>query len=317
MSFSLLEKKALLGMALIALFLGASLYEIGKRNLWFESKNTYTTRIKDADGLRVGSVVTIAGLRVGDVASLAVDKDNKIAVTLNVMTTVASRIRKDSAATVFRAFIIGEKRVEIIPGSETEEVLPDGAELPARETTELMEFVSGRKLAELMGQIESLMGGVNRLVGGMDSVLTKYEAGDFNKTFARLDPALANFQTLSDDLIVMTKEMKKKSKDLPVIVENGAGLLGDMREDLFANNLARDSLAGINKVVTPLAARPQLIEQILGNIEDLSRDLKNNPKFAQKVVDALGELTITLKALQKTWILEDKTEEVKKEGAKP
>src|SRR5262245_38445275 len=133
MSFSILEKKALLGMSLIALFLGASLYEIGKRNLWFESKNTYTTRVKDADGLRVGSLVTIAGLRVGDVSSLVVDKDNQIAVTFKVMQTVASRIRKDSVATVFRAFIIGEKRIEIIPGTESEPELADGSELPGRE----------------------------------------------------------------------------------------------------------------------------------------------------------------------------------------
>lgn len=314
MSFSLFEKKALIGIGAIGLFVTASLYEIGKRNLWFESKNTYHTHIADADGLRVGSVVTVAGLRVGDVASLSVDKDNRIAVTLSVVRSVATRIREDSYATVFRAFIIGEKRIEIIPGAGDKPALKDGAVLPAKETTELAEFITGKKLAELMSQIEALMGGVNRIVGGVDQVLDKYESGDFNKTFARVDPALDNFLKLSDDLIVMTKEMKKKSKELPIIVDQGAGLLGDMRQDLFANKLARDSLANLNKVITPLAQREQLIQQLLDNAEDISRDLKNNPKFGQHVVEALKELTITLKALQKTWILEDKTEAVKAEG---
>lgn len=313
MSISLLERKALLGMAAIGLFLGASLYQIGMRNLWFETKNVYYTRVKNADGLRVGSEVTIAGLRVGDVSSLEVDPRNEIQVTLSVMKSVASRIREDSSATVFRAYVIGDKRIEILPGAAGEP-LADGAHLPAKETTELMEFISGKKLAELMGLIESLMGGVNRIVQGVDQVMDKYDSGDFNKTFARLDPALENFLKLSDDLIVMTKEMKKRSKDLPVVVEEGVGLLVDLRQDLFANDLAKTSLTNINKIVTPLARREQLVEDLLANLQDLSRDLRNNPKFAQKMVDALQELTITLKALQRTWLLESKTEEVKKES---
>jgi phospholipid/cholesterol/gamma-HCH transport system substrate-binding protein len=320
MSFSTLEKKAVLGIGAIALFLGVSLFEIGKRNLWFESKNTYRTKIKDADGLRVGSVVTIAGLRVGNVADLAVDETNQIAVKLSVISSVAARIRQDSYATVFRAFVIGDKRIEIVPGSDAQPALADGATLESRETTELTEFISGKKLAELMAQIELLIGGVNRVVTGVDEVMGKYESGAFNQTFSRLDPALDNFLKLSDDLIVMTKEAKKKSKELPVVIEQGAGLLGDLREDLFKDHLARQSLAHVNsslgaldKIVNPIAAREKLVENLLGNLEDLSRDLKNNPQYAQQVIDALKELTITLKALQKTWILEGKTQEVKDE----
>lgn len=316
MSFTLLERKALLGMGAIAVFVGVSLYEIGKRNLWFESKITYQTHIKDADGLRVGSVVTIAGLRVGDVAALAVDPDNQIAVTLSVIKSVSSRVRKDSAATVFRAFIIGDKRIEIIPGSESEPELADGAILPSRETTELAEFITGKKLAELMGQVDNLILGITRIMSGVDDVMNKYDSGSFNKSFARIDPALDNFMKLSGDLITMTKELKTKSKQMPQMVEQGVGLLSDMREDIFSNHLARDTLANVNKVITPLATRQQLIEQVLGNVENLSNDLKNNPQFAQQMVDALKELTITLRALQKTWILEDQTKEVKSEGKK-
>ena len=67
MKFTTQEKKSLAGMAAIAAFVVAAVYQIGMRNFWFEAKNTYYTQVSDADGLRVGSVVTIAGLRVGEV----------------------------------------------------------------------------------------------------------------------------------------------------------------------------------------------------------------------------------------------------------
>jgi ABC-type transporter Mla subunit MlaD len=92
------ERKALAGIAAVALFIAYSVYEIGKRNFWFEAQNIYHTHVKNADGLRVGSVVTISGLRVGEVSALDVDEENNIAVTLQVRRTVASRLRRDSVA---------------------------------------------------------------------------------------------------------------------------------------------------------------------------------------------------------------------------
>ena len=63
------------GLTCFAGFVGFAILQIGKRNFWFEAKNTYVTRVTDADGLRIGSAVTIAGLRVGEVSALAVEDD--------------------------------------------------------------------------------------------------------------------------------------------------------------------------------------------------------------------------------------------------
>lgn len=313
MSLSPQERKAIAGMSLIAIFLVASFWEIGRRNLWFESKNTYYTTVKDADGLRVGSLVTIAGLRVGEVSSLDVDEENNITVTMKVKKTVASRIREDSVATAFRAFIIGEKRIEIVPGTEHKQQLPDKAFLYGKETSDLMEFVTGKKLAEMMDQVTTLMGGLTTTVKGLEEIFGLYKGGKFDKTISLVDPALENFLKLSDDLIVMTKELKTKSKQMPALVENTAGLTGDMRADLFKNGQTKLFLTNFNSVMEPVVARTKLIDSLLANLEDLSHDLKANPQYGKQVLDAVKELTVTLKALQKTWILEDKTEEVKNE----
>ncbi len=342
MSISTQEKKALAGMILIGAFVAFSIYEIGERNFWFEAKNTYKTRLGDADGLRVGSVVTIAGLRVGEVSHLEVDDQNRIEVELTVRRAVASRIRSDSVAAASRAFIIGEKRIDLVPGTERAEQLPNGATLPGKDLTDLSEFLSGRKLAELMDEIQSLIGGLNGALKEIDDVMGKYHAGTFdqafttidsavkelhellsryhegeyNKTFSMIDPALRNFLRLSDDLLVMTKEMKTQSKQLPVFVEAGAQVLTSARDDFMTNHLAKDSVVKLNKIMTPLAERQKLLGSVLGNLEDLSRDLRNDPQYGKEVLEAVAELTVTLKALQKTWILDDQTDEVKAEQAK-
>lgn len=311
--FGPLERKSLLGMALVAFFTCASIYQIGKRNFWFEPKNIYFTRVADADGLRVGSIVTIAGLRVGEVSSLEVDDANQIAVTMTVRRTVAHRLRTDALASISRAFIIGDKKIELLTGDLQKPELPNKSKVPARDRAELTDFITGKKLAELMGQIETLIGGVTGIVHEMDGILGKYHAGEFTKTLTMVDPALQNFIRLSDDLLVMTKEMKKKSKEIPILVESGAGVLSDVRHDFLANNLMKDSLEKVNQVVTPLAERRRLLEDLLSNLQDLSRDLTEHPNYTKEVLGAVNELTITLKALQKTWFLEDKATEARDE----
>lgn len=325
MALSSQERKALAGMALIGLFVAGAIYEIGKRNFWFEAKNTYFTEFKDADGLRLGSIVTLSGLRIGEVVALDVTEKNTIRATLSVKRSVASRVKSDSMAVSSRAFIIGDKRIDLVPGADDAPVLADRGKINGRDSTDLAEFMSGRKLAELMHYVEQLFESVNDISKEVNSVLSRYKDGQFNKTLGLIDPALENFLKLSDDMIVMTKELKKKNKELPQLVDSGAKfmgagtkLVGQLNADFLENELARTSLSNINAMVAPVAQRQALIEHLLTNLEDLSGDLKKNPDYGKQMLDAVKELTITLKALQKTWFLEEHANDVRKEKkAKP
>jgi hypothetical protein len=66
------------------------------------------------------------------------------------------------------------------------------------------------------------------------------------------------------------------------------------------------------KLVGVLAEKEQLFKQLLGNLEDLSKDLQQEPRYGKKLLVMIDELTITLKALQKTWLLEDQADETRK-----
>jgi len=311
LKFSSAEKKAIVGMTLIFGFVAASVYQIGMRNFWFESKNVYFTKVRDADGLRIGSVVTIAGLRVGEVAGLEVDDKNEIKVRLSVRSAVGERIRQDSVATVFRSFIIGDKRIDLVPGNPDLPVMANRSTLPASSTLDLAEFASGKKLAEILGQAEALISGLSITMKEVTNVIGKYKDGAFSGTLTMVEPMMGNVMKLTSDLLVLTKELKKQPKALPSFVDSGTRLVESAHADLFANHQLKNMIGNVDKVVMPLAERQKLIGDLLGNLEIFSAELKKNPEFTKQLLEAVKEMTVTLKALQKTWILKDETEEVK------
>lgn len=312
MQLGIFEKRSLIGIGITLILFIAAIYQIGKRNLWFEPKIHYITHVSDADGLRIGGYVTISGLRVGEISALEVNEENEISVTLNVKRTIAQRVTEGSYVTIFRAFVIGEKRIELVPGIPGGKPLTAGAILSSRATTELMDFITGKKLTELMTNIETLIGGMTAITKNVDSIFGKYHDGTFNKAISLVEPSLENFLKLSDDLIVISHELKKQNKVIPEFVTSGTSVFKSMHEDFFKDRLMRDTFATVNQTLQPIAARQEIVGNLLNALSDLAEQLKKNPDYAEKVIDAVTELTITMKALQKTWLLEDQTKEVKK-----
>jgi hypothetical protein len=310
------ERKAILSLALVATLMFAGLYEIGKRNLWFEPKRGLDTHVKDGSGLRVGGVVTLSGLKVGEVAALSVDVDNTILVHMRIKEDVYLRLRHDAYATVSRSFLIGEKRIDLSPGAPGDTPLGETARIPTHEAADLEEFLSGRKLAELMEQVEALIQGLNVVVKETDTLFGKYKDGTIDRLIARFEPSLERFIALEDDFLAITREIKKSRSDLPHFVGAGARLMEGMATDWFDNHLARDMTLVLKDAATPFADRRQAVADLLGVANELSRDLERDPRYGQKALEALKQLTLTLRALQRTWMLEDATEAVKAEDAK-
>lgn len=344
LNFSLLEKKALVGIAGVGLFVATAVWQIGRRNFWFEAKNTYHTRVVDADGLRIGSSVTISGLRVGEVSNLEVEEDNHIHVTMEVKRSVAGRIREGAVANIFRAFIIGEKKIDIVPGAESGRTLANNGIIVGKEATDLSEFLSGRKLSEIMAQVDGLLTGITGALHDTNQLFAKYKSGEMNQAIDMVLPALTNFIKLSDDIIVMTQELKKKNKEIPKLVDAGASVLQRVDHDFLNNGLAKefvdagtgalkridkdllqnqlmahafksmdDTMQNVNTVMIPIAQRHKVVGGLLDNLADLSSELKKDPQYGAKLLETVSELTVTLKALQNTWFLEDQARDAKKQ----
>jgi|GEM_PF-1829127 len=293
MQLNLIEKKALLGIAATLGIMALGVLVIGKRNLWFESKNHFHAYYQDVDGLSEGSLVTLNGLRVGEVEGLDVAPDNRIRVAFSVKTSVAHKIRQDSVARQYRAFVIGEKRIDIIPGQENSTPVVENGEIKGMDSVELPDLVSGKNIGQFTQRFENVLTALNKWSDALVKVSDKVNPEDLAKIYTEVHPLMINANQLLKDL-----------KDFTDVVKIA-------KKDMVGNGLLTETLRNTNKILSPVAKREQLLESTLNNINTLMNELAKEPTFAKDILSMLKEVNITLKAIQKTWILKGHVEDVK------
>ncbi len=119
-----------IGVGLLLLTAGAAAafmaLQVGALDAWGQDRIRLTVPMVDAAGLKEADEVTIAGVSVGQIESLGVDGSLAIA-TLTV--DRAAGIRADAVIRVRQRSLLGEKYLEVEPGSGAP--LEDGGTLPA------------------------------------------------------------------------------------------------------------------------------------------------------------------------------------------
>ncbi|MCB9062581.1 MAG: MCE family protein [Halobacteriovoraceae bacterium] len=288
------EKKSLLALMGVSIFLGASIYQIGKRNLWFYKKNTYFTKLNDADGLRIGSMVSISGLRVGTVKDIYVDRDNSIKVKFSVLSSMQDKLTKDSIARAYRSFVVGEKRIDIVPGSIESEKIPNMGMILGEDGLSITDLLTGKNMSNIFGKLANLGDGIGKLSEAMRLLLTEMNEKDLKDLYSNVLPLFKNLNGMISDLKKITVSLSKKSSYIPDFFESG--------NKVFTS---------VDGVFNPISKRGELVNQLLDNLQLFSKELADNPGFSKQLMKAIQELTITLRALQKTWILEDHVKDIK------
>ena len=131
-----------------------------------QQKYTIKVRFDFANGIEVAAPVRVAGVQVGEVKNieLAENKEaNKTVVDLSVWLDKKVKVEKDSEAFINTLGLIGEKYVEILPGTPGSEVLKPGDMLAGRVSVPI------EKLSEKGYEIATGLGDTikhfNKLIG--------------------------------------------------------------------------------------------------------------------------------------------------------
>ncbi len=296
MRLNLIEKKAVLGVLLSCAAMIIAVLIIGKRNLWFEAKNSYFAYYHDVEGLTEGSLVTLSGLRVGEVEHLEVYSDNRIKVTFSVKNSLENKIRQDSMARQHRAFVIGEKRIDIVPGTTEAHQVENGGEIKGMDSMDLPDLVSGKNIGNVTGKLDGMLVGLKKWSDALLVLSDKIGPNDLANLYKEVGPLMVNMNNLVKDLKDFTETVKIA------------------RRDIVGNGLLTDTLKNTNKILTPLARREELLETTLNNVNVLMSEVAKEPTFAKDILALLKDVSVTLKAVQKTWILKGHVEDVQKES---
>jgi len=280
MKIGKLEMKALIGIiAVIFVFTSSTIY-IGKKNHWLTPSVKFITTVTDADSLRVGGKVTLAGLRVGQITKLDVNDDNLIEIQFEVYKTKANKINEGTEARIVRAFLIGEKSIDLLPGPKGGKILAPDSKVLGIDSKELPDLIAGKNIGQLFNKVEGLGTGIDKLFSAVTHFSEKIGEKELTQTWKLVPPFLKNTSALA--------------------------------KQLSDNQLARRTFQDTRALLKPLKKHPEKIENLLIEANTLISGLAKNPQFTEEMSVALKEIIITLKAAQKTWILEDQVEELKR-----
>ncbi|PIE05594.1 MAG: ABC transporter substrate-binding protein [Sorangium cellulosum] len=314
---------ALMGLVLT----GVVVFLIGDQRNMFARKVDYVTSFHDVQGLAPGAPVRMDGINVGSVRRVGHSNDlndPRIHVEIWMVRTEALRLRKDARAKVVNKGMLGDKMLEIEPGSP---------ELPAFGLDGHIQGEDPTDFSNLVGQVGSIAERTNSVMGNLDKasatlaeekvqqdlrgsihsvnvILNHVAEGDgyVNKLLSdpseakRLSRALENFERTSSEMAATAVEFRQ----LITRINRGPGFAHSVIYEKDGNE-AVESLGGAaNEIALTLRgirqgdgiARAMLYggtgdeAEIMSNLNAASSDLRHIMEGLKKGKGTLGALLV-------------------------
>src|SRR5262245_6019654 len=196
-----------------------------QRHFW-ERKISYEIHFARSNGLQEGAPVGLSGVSIGTVADTTFPTDpaaRYLQVTIHVKSAAASRIRRNTLASIRTIGLLGDRYIELTPGTNDAEPLEPGGIIPSLDPLDY-EALFGQSgdvvtnFAEVTAQVKDVLGHIQRGEGFLGALIYDRQGGegtveDLRQTMAHVDAATADLATI----------MKR--------VEQGEGVLGQLVRD--------------------------------------------------------------------------------------
>ncbi|NQY99647.1 MAG: MCE family protein [Bdellovibrionales bacterium] len=188
----------------------------------FSNANKLTVMYNFAGGIEVGSPVRVMGIKVGRVTDIRFDPMGKDAkgreVKLKVDITVDKKawktVRQDSRFFINLAGVIGEKFIEISPGSLESDTLKPGQSVRGEDPPRVDQLISqsyglAGKVMEFVESNETsvidTINMMNSLVSNLNKTLKLVDKTTQNRDARKL---IKNVSAISDDVAFFTAELR-------------------------------------------------------------------------------------------------------------
>jgi phospholipid/cholesterol/gamma-HCH transport system substrate-binding protein len=200
----------IISIALVILFLGV--FFAGSIDRVVNPKVSIKATMSDVKGLKKGAPVWIYGIEEGSVQNINLDPQYGTVVTISVYKKVLRFLKKDATATVLTMGLLGDKYVELSPGTSKAAPLAEGDMINGAAQTDLKDVM------ETAGQSIKK---VTEFVDKMGKLVEKIESSKGTLSRFLDDPALY------DNLKASTKNLAAITSD----ITNGKGSVGLLLKD--------------------------------------------------------------------------------------
>jgi len=254
----------------------------------FSKKLHLKSRFVDANGLRDGSEVRLAGVRVGKVEKITLlppsDVPNapRVEALLTIDSTIdgqpaSQRIRSDSTAQQGSPSLLGnEMLINITPGTAVGSPVQEGAILPSSSSNTVNDFAtSGTDLAQRLSKLSDEISGIVK------------DVKDGKGTVGRL----FNDEALYNNLNATIRE----TEDVMKQVRSGNGSAGRFMNDPALYNNANDIALQMKAIATDLRAGRGTAGRLLTD-DELYVRINRTADRLDKAVDQVNSMVVEINA---------------------
>lgn len=188
----------------------------------FSDENELVVGYNFAGGIEVGSPVRVMGIKVGKVKSIEFDPSSKTPegeeVKLRIRISVGKKawptVRRDSRFFINLAGVIGEKFLEVTPGTNAQPALEPGAFVRGEDPPRIDQLISqsyglAGKILEMVekneGSVVDTLEKMNSLVSNLNKTLVLLEKTTKNKEVAQI---VNNVAIITSDLTILTSKLR-------------------------------------------------------------------------------------------------------------
>jgi phospholipid/cholesterol/gamma-HCH transport system substrate-binding protein len=294
---------------LIALGVGAlAIYKLDEAVSLFTKRYELVAFMQSANGLRRGGLVNVAGQLAGtvkDIEFLPVDNDTtrNLRVVIEIDEALKQQVRADSRAQLKTQGLLGDKVLEISPGTLSAQMLEEGDTIAMGESLDYERVIAQASAAvgdmvQLTKDLREITGGIVRGEGTMGQLVTNRALYDeLTGTLARSNQLLTRLQN--------PRGTVGKLLDDPEFYNNLTGLTSQMDSLVRAMNSPNGT---VGKMLRDTVLYGNLVG-ISSGADSLVRSLSQGDGFAarmlkdqemyDKINKALTDLTAILEDVRR------------------
>jgi len=220
----------------------------------FGRRVTFRALVEDSRGIKVGAPVRLSGVDTGNIIHIAIDSSSgKVSLTFTVNNDIRPLLRRDASVLIRPMGLLGDKYLELLPGTPKEPPLPDGAVLTGQAESDI---------TGVAGSATTTLENVNRSLKDLQTILTSLKEGKGTAGKLVSDPALYD-HTMA--LLRKAETISDKTSQLLARIEHGEGTLGRLITDQAFYDRAAAAVDELQKVAA-------LLNQPNGSLGRLARD---------------------------------------------
>ncbi len=311
-----------LGIFVIAgtLMLIIALYMIGNKRNIFGNTIRISAIFYNVNGLMSGNNVRYAGIDIGTVDDITIENDSSVTVYMIIQKSLSKHVKSNALAAIGTDGLMGNKLVNINPGTGPAPALKDGDMLLSLRPIENDEMV--RTLNTTNENLASITNDLKRFTSRLNKEKGILKLLEDSLSTENIRQAILSFRSAAENTEAMTKDLQR----IAIKLNSGDGLASMLLNDSVSTRNLQMAIQDISAVADTLSTVTNNFSTFSSTLNDpngliyaLSSDTSMANEFRetlQNVKTSTELLNEDLKAMQKSVLMKKYFKEKEKEERK-